>query len=312
METFHTLEKKPNTSIALGFFDGIHLAHRQIITTLVKNAKKNGTKSAIISFSENPANYFSETKTPAIQTYKDKEIILSALGVDYFFELNFELFKDISALDYLKALVKNFSPREIVIGFDHHFGKNKTGNAQFLKEHEKEFGYDCIVIPEQKIICEKISSTFLRKTIQRGDLELAKAMLGRYFSIRNSVVKGSGMARKLGFPTANIIWANNIVRLPYGVYFGFCQIDGPLHPALISWGKKPTLSAGEEEFLEAHIFGIDKNLYGKIINVLFERKVRNEIKFQNVAQLKSQIQNDYQAFRKWIAYCQKITPPVDL
>jgi len=312
METFRSLEKKPNTSIALGFFDGIHLAHRQIITTLVQNAKDNNTKSAIISFSENPSNYFSQTKTLSIQTYKDKEIILNALGVNYFFELNFEHFKDMSAVDYIKLLVKTFSPKEIIVGFDHHFGKNKDGNAALLKAHEEEFGYKCIVIPEKKLMGEKISSGFLRKAIQRGDLELTKAMLGRYFSIRNSVVKGSSTASKLGYPTANILWANNIVRLPYGVYFGFAQVDNSLCPALISWGKKPTLTDGSEEFLEAHIWGLNRNLYGKIINVLFERKVRNEIKFENIKQLKNQLDNDFAAFKKWVIYSQKITPSSDI
>jgi len=311
METLHELTKIPDTSVALGFFDGIHLAHRQIISTLVKNAKENGANSAVISFSENPSNYFNKTKSLAIQSYKDKEIILEAMGVDYYFELNFEYFMHMSALDYLKILVKNFSPREIVVGFDHHFGKDKSGNAAFLKDHEEEFNYKCVVIPEQKIITEKISSTFLRKTIQRGDLELAKAMLGRYFSVRNSVVHGSATAAKMGVPTANTIWANNIVKLPYGVYFGFAQVEGTLYPALISWGRKPTLTNEENEVLETHIYGFSKNLYGKIINVLFERKVRNEIKFQNAAKLKEQIQNDYAAFKRWVKLGQKIVPVSD-
>ena len=295
MEVFREITPKKNIAIALGYFDGIHIGHKKIITTLVQQAKLKGIKTAIITFDKNPANYFRETPIPNIQTYKDREIILNSLGID------FEKYKDLDANTYLKdVLIKNFQPEIIVVGYNHTFGKDKSGTPALLKEFATNYKYDCIVIPEQKYKDkEEVSSTAIRKRIKHGHLNAVKAFLGRHFSIRNSVIKGQQVARKLGYPTANLVWPNSMAKLPYGVYHGYAQTGSKLNPALISWGVKPTLTDGKTELLEVHIYDFEENLYGKIIKVIFDKKVRDEQNFGNIRVLQTQLQKDYEAFEKW-------------
>lgn len=301
MKVFRNIEKNKNIAIALGYFDGVHIGHRKIIKNLIRLSKENNLKSAVVTFEKNPANYFNQNLIPDIQTYKDKEIILDALGVDYVYELDFEEYKNISAFDYLKnILIENFDPKFIVVGYNHTFGKDKTGTVQFLKDMEINYNYKAIIVPEEKYKDEiEVSSTSIRQLIQEGELEKVKPLLGRYFSLRNLVIKGDKLARVLGYPTANTLWPNTLVKLPYGVYFGFAQVDSKVIPALISWGNKPTLSDGKNEMLEAHIYNFSENIYGKIIKIIFVQKLRDQENFGNIRVLKTQLQKDYKHFEAW-------------
>ena len=301
MKVFRNIEKNKNIAIALGYFDGVHIGHRKIIKNLIRLSKENNLKSAVVTFEKNPANYFNQNLIPDIQTYKDKEIILEALGVDYVYELDFEEYKNISAFDYLKnILIENFDPKFIVVGYNHTFGKDKTGTVQFLKDMEINYNYKAIIVPEEKYKDEiEVSSTSIRQLIQEGELEKVKPLLGRYFSLRNLVIKGDKLARVLGYPTANTLWPNTLVKLPYGVYFGFAQVDSKVIPALISWGNKPTLSDGKNEMLEAHIYNFSENIYGKIIKIIFVQKLRDQENFGNIRVLKTQLQKDYKHFEAW-------------
>ena len=309
MEVYHKINKKKNIVVALGFFDGIHLAHRKIIKSITREAKKRNEKCAVISFEKNPANYFKENPTFNIQSFKDKEILLSAYGVDYFYELNFEQYKEMTALEYLKdVIIKNLEPSVIYTGFNHTFGKDKEGTADFLRKHATTFKYEYVAIPEEKIDGQTISSTNIREFIEHGNLEDTKKMLGRNFSVRSSVIKGNGIARTLGFPTANLVWPNSMVKLPHGVYFGYAILDDKLKPALISWGKRPTVTQGQDEVLEAHILGVNKDIYGKIVNVIFEKKLRDEVTFAGLKDLVEQIKQDYIQFKKWAIVAQRKYP----
>ena len=301
MEVLHEININKGLVIALGYFDGIHIGHKKIISHIVQQARLKKTKCAIITFDKNPADYFSDEPTPNIQTYKDRQLILNSLGVDYLYELDFEKYKDLDAHEYLSnILIKNFEPQMIVVGYNHTFGKDKSGSPALLKEFATKYNYECVVIPEQKYQDkEEVSSTQIRKRIQYGHLNAVKALLGRYFSVRNSVIKGDKIARTLGYPTANLIWPNSMVKLPYGVYFGFVQTGAKMHPALISWGTKPTLTTGKNEILEAHLYDFNEDLYGKIIKVIFAKKLRDEENFGNIRVLATQLQKDYSAFEKW-------------
>lgn len=301
MEVLHEINENKKLVLALGYFDGIHIGHKKIITTLVQQAKLKGLKSAIITFDKNPADYFNNDPTPNIQTYKDRELILGSLGVDYLYELDFGKYKDLDAHEYLyNVLIKNFAPEMIIVGYNHTFGKDKGGGGALLKEFSSKYNYECLIIPEQKYQDkEEVSSTLIRKRIQYGHLNAVKALLGRHFSVRNSVIKGDKIARTLGYPTANLVWPSSMVKLPYGVYFGYVQTGAKMNPALISWGTKPTLTTGKNEILEAHIYDFKEDLYGKIIKVIFIKKLRDEENFGNIRVLATQLQKDYSAFEKW-------------
>lgn len=301
MEVFREIAKNKGIALALGYFDGIHIGHKKIIKTMLTEAKKKGLKTAVVTFSKNPRDYFSSKPTPNIQTFKDRELILESLGVDYLYELDFEDYKDLEAIEYLKdVLIKNFAPKLIVVGYNHTFGKEKRGTPAFLEDFSSKYDYKCIVVPEQKYKGkEEVSSTLIRKRIQYGHLNAVKALLGRFFSVRNSVIKGQKLATTLGYPTANIVWPNSMIKLPYGVYWGYVQYESKMYRALISWGTKPTLTEGKNEILEAHIYDFKEDIYGKIIKVLFVKKVRDCIDFGNIRVLTTQLQKDYSAFEKW-------------
>ena len=301
MKIFHKIHKISNVALALGFFDGIHIGHRKILSDLVEKAKSLGVKTGVITFQNNPSDYFSKSKTPLIQNSKDKELIMKSIGIDYLFELDFEKYKAMKADDYLKdVLIENFKPPLIIVGYNHTFGKNRLGTPKLLKDYEKKYNYKTIIIPEQKSRdSDEISSSVIRKKISQGKLDKINELLERDFSVRNTVIKGDNKASKLGYPTANIIWPESMAKLPFGVYFGFVQINKKSYHALISWGNKPTLTNGKNEIIEAHLYRFNKNIYGKMMNVIFVKKLRDQKKFDTFDALKAQIQKDYDIFIKW-------------
>ncbi len=301
MEVIRELTENKGIAVALGYFDGMHLGHKRVIQILITRARQMNLKTAVITFDTNPASYFSSEPVLNLMTFKDKERIMSSLGIDYLYELDFAKFKDMTAQEYLDNVIKKyFDPKLIVIGYNHTFGKDISGNSIFLSEQAKKLQYELITVPEYKYNDkEKISSSIIRERIKHGHLNAIRALLGRNYMISNSVVQGNKVARTLGYPTANIIWPDGMTKLPYGVYYGFCQVNAKLIPSLISWGTRPTLTAGDEEVLEAHLYKFQENLYGRIIKILFVKKFREQICFSNMKELKEQIRNDYSEFMKW-------------
>ena len=300
MIKFTKIEKNKGIAIASGYFDGMHLGHRKLISTMVAEARKLEIKTAVITFYENPANYFSEEKIPNIQNQKERAKIIEDLGVDYLYELDFSNYKNMTAEEYLKnVLVKYLEPKLIVAGYNHTLGSDRK-TAGFLTENSNKYHYKTIILPEflykDK---EEVSSSIIRKHIEYGHLNATNALLGKNFSLCNTVIKGKKLATKLGYPTANLIWPNSIVKLPYGVYFGYSKFEDKIIPALIAWGIKPTLSTEKEEKLEAHLYDFNKDIYGKIMTLIFVKKIRDEIHFSSAAELKEQLELDYKEFSTW-------------
>lgn len=298
MKIFRKINHNPDLALALGYFDGVHLAHQKLISHVVDYAKENKKKSAVITFEINPSNYFNKEKVYNVCSNEERLERIEALGVDFVYILDFEQYMQYEALDYLEnVLVKNFQPCCIATGFNHKFGRGKEGDTKLLSKYSDKFGYKYMELSPQKIQTCLISSSNIREMISNGHIRNANLLLGHSFSLKNNVVKGDAIARKLGFPTANIFWPNNIVHLPHGVYFGYAVVD-KTYPALINWGVRPTFDDSEEEVVEVHILNFDSQIYGKIIRVLFLMKIRDEIKFPNKEALIKQIQEDVETARK--------------
>lgn len=297
MEIFNKPDTNPNLAVALGFFDGIHLGHKKIIDALKFEAKKRNLKTAVITFSKNPSNYFNENTALYIQTNSQKRKMLEDMGIDYFYELDFSDVKDFEAKEYIeKILIKNFKPKLIIAGYNHTFGKNRSGNSALLEEMSEKYGYDCVIVTKEEYENEKVSSTLVRKEIQNGNIEKITRLLNRPFAVEGKVIKGAQIARKLGYKTANIIWQKEFARLPYGVYLGFSIVEGKKYKSLISWGRKPTFENElnkEQEILEAHILDFNQDIYDKIIEVGFLSKIREQKKFENIDLLKQQLDEDF-------------------
>lgn len=290
MKTNKTVNENKNLVLSLGFFDGVHIAHSKIITKAKQIAKEKGLKSAVITFEKSPASYFSNKPFYNLITNEKKIDLIDKLGIDYLYILDFENFKNISAKDYIEnIIIKNFAPDTIITGFNHTFGANKTGNSELLHRY-KDFNY--IELDEIKIDNTTVSSTNIKNYIQNGNIEKANNMLGRNFSVSGSVIYGNQIARQLGFKTANIIYNKCMIKPKYGVYKGFVNYDGKKYKAIINFGTRPSVDKNLIETLEAHIINFDKDIYGKNIEVEFTSKIRDEIKFHSINELKKQIEKD--------------------
>ena len=297
MEIIRELKEIPNLSLALGFFDGVHLGHQAVIECAVSFAREIGCKSAVVTFKEHPYCYFKGVSPKYILTLEDKYKYLEELGVDYVLELDFASVCKMTPAEYLEdVLVKYFYPRAISTGFNHHFGVDKTGNVKFLSDHQDKFDYVYFATPPQSIFGDVISSTAIRQFIKSGVVDMATSMLGRKFEVSGTVIKGRELGRTIGYPTANIIYPLDIVEPPYGVYdVDVTLYDGTIHRGLANFGVSPTVSNDGIAILEVYIIGFNGDIYDREIKVGFSRMIRPEIKFNNMDELKTQIDFDIQS-----------------
>lgn len=291
MQIFTELNKNPNLSLALGFFDGVHLGHQKVIKSAVDFAKRNGIKSAVVTFKEHPCCFFRGICPKYILTREERLKHIEALGVDYVYLLDFNSkLCMLSAEDYLReVLVGNFSPKSISTGFNHYFGAKKSGNVTLLAEKQLEYGYKYFEISPQKVFGKTISSTAIRELLSKGQIKNANEMLGYNFSIMGEVVKGQQLGRTIGFRTANLIYPNELIDLPFGVYSTFVTIDGKKYQGVTNFGIRPTVSDSHKCTLETHILDFEKDIYGKYITVEFIKMIRAEKKFKSLDELKNQI-----------------------
>ena len=293
MQIYKELNKNPNLSLALGFFDGVHLGHKVVIESAVEFAKKHGNKSAVITFSDHPCCYFWGVCPQYILSREAREKKIAQLGVDYLYELDFESIAGLTAQDYLKdVLVNYFTPLSISTGWNHNFGCNKSGNVKFLHNNSKKYGYEYFELTPQKFNNEIISSTTIRKLLAKGNIEKANAMLDYKFSIKGKIVKGNQIGRKIGFKTANLEYPPELINLPFGVYsvdVTFQSTPSTVkHKAIANFGTRPTVN-GSRAILEVHILDFDKDIYGETIIVEFNKMIRIERKFSSLDALKNQI-----------------------
>lgn len=296
MQIFTSLNENKNLSIALGYFDGVHLGHRAVINSAVNFAKENNLKSAVITFKDHPCCFFYGVCPKYILTREQRREKLASSGIDYLYELDFdEKLSSLSAQEYLEnILVKYFTPKSISTGFNHHFGAQKSGTPEFLRNNSKKYGYEYFEIPPQKIDGEIISSTAIRNYLQNGQIEKANKMLKDNFAITGIVVEGQKLGRKLGFKTANLIYPPELIELPFGVY----ETNTQYGKGITNFGIRPTVSSTQKPVAETHILNFARDIYGEKINVEFVRMLRKEQKFNSVDELKQQIAKDISMIHK--------------
>jgi len=297
MEIVRELREIPKLSLALGFFDGVHLGHQAVISCAVEFAKEVGCQSAVVSFKEHPYCYFRKESPKYILTLDDKYKRIEDLGVDYLIELDFGTVCHMTPAEYLEdVLIKNFSPMAISTGFNHHFGVDKSGNVKFLSDFQGKYDYLYFATPPQCIYGDVISSSAIRQFIKTGAVYMASPMLGRKFSVSGTVIRGKELGATIGFPTANIIYPQDIIEPAMGVYDVNVELDdGKTYRGIANFGVCPTVSDAGTKTLEAHIFKFKGNLYNRDIKIVFNRMIRPEIKFANLEELKTQIALDIQS-----------------
>ena len=270
-----------NVSLILGFFDGIHLGHKKVIEKAFGDYK-----TVLITFKKSPAEFFGKN----IEYIYPRNIsynFIQELGVDYIVEYDFSEIANLSADEYLKFLIENFNPKVITTGFNHTFGYQKKGNPKLLEELQEKFSYKYNVVSEFKKEGTTVCSTEIKYLLQKGDIEKANDFLGHNFRIESLVIEGAKIGREIGFPTANLEYPKEIVRIPYGVYSA--RVFG--RNAILNWGIKPTFGT-YKEIVEVHIVDYQEDLYNKNLSVEIIKKIRDEKRFNNIEELKKQIKKD--------------------
>lgn len=297
MEIIRELREIPHLSLALGFFDGVHLGHQAVIACAVEYARSIAIDSAVVTFNENPHGYLDDITPKYILTREEKYKLFEKLGLDYVIELEFSKICNLTCTEYLEdVLVKYFRPMAISTGFNHKFGFERTGTVKFLSDNQDKYGYSFFATPPQAIWGDIISASSIREFIQSGAVDMAASMLGRKFSVSGTVIRGREIGRTIGYPTANVIYPLDVVELPFGVYdVDVTFEDGSTRRAVANYGVSPTVSNDGIAILEVYILNFDGDIYDKEIRVSFNRKIRDELLFDSLDDLKIQIGFDIQS-----------------
>ena len=293
------INKHLNGVIAIGNFDGLHLGHQKVINEARLKAKKLKLPLGVMTFEPVPVMFFSKKlKNHRINSLQQKKSQLEKLKLDFLIIIKFnKKFSSLTAEEFIKKIIyKKTKCKYLYVSKNFKFGFKRRGNIQTLKKFEKKFNYKNIITKPFKKNKKTISSTFIRKKIRAGKIELINKLLNRDWFVEGKVIKGKKRGRKIGFPTCNMS-LNNYVIPKLGVYAVKVSIKGLIKNGVANIGYRPTFN-GQNLLLETNIFGINKNLYNKAISISFKKFIRSEKKFKNFEYLKKQIKLDIKHAKK--------------
>ena len=282
-----------NSVIAIGNFDGIHIGHKKVLSAAYKKAKKMKKKFGLLTFEPVPVMFFNKKiLNHRLDNLSQKISNLEKEKLDFVIIQKFN--KKFSKLNYknfiYKILFKKIKCKYLYVSKNFKFGNKREGDVSKLKKFEKFFFYKTIITPPLKKKKKTISSTIIRKLLKKGKIKKANYLLNRKWEIIGKVIKGSQRGRKIGFPTCNILLKKYIIP-KFGVYAVIIKINNIFKKGIANVGYRPTFN-GKKLLLEVNIFGIKKNLYNKNINVVFNKFIRPEKKFNSIIELKDQIRKD--------------------
>ena len=285
-----------NASIlTIGTFDGVHIGHQKIIKDLVKVAKKNNLCSIVLTFFPHPRMVLQkDSDLKMIDTLEEKQQFLEKMGVDVLIVHPFSrAFSRLTALEFTRDLLVNqLKISQLVVGYDHRFGRNREATIDDLKSFGLDYNFTVDEIPSQDIESIAVSSTKIRNALNKGDLKTANQFLGRPFGLTGTVVKGDGIGKKFGFPTANIqVKQDYKLRPQNGVYLVRSELSGIAFFGMMNIGMRPTVS-GKTTQTEIHFFNLDQNLYDLEISLEVLEKIREEVKFNSTNELTEQLKKD--------------------
>ena len=298
MQVHRSIENLPtfrNAVITIGTFDGVHEGHKQIIEALITEAHVTHGESVIITFSPHPRKIVNpDVPLQLINTLEEKIELLAQTGIDHLVVVPFtKEFADQTAEHYIENfLVGKFHPHSIIIGYDHHFGRERKGNFKLLEDYAPIFNYSLLEIPKHVLDHISVSSTKIRKALLESKIETANKLLGYDFFFEGKVVKGDQLGRQLGYPTANLEYTNTEkIHLGHGVYAVYVEIDGILKKGMLSIGNRPTLIDSNER-VEVNIFDWNEEIYGRTIRVIAKKFLRSQEKYSTLEELIQQLHKD--------------------
>lgn len=289
------------TGIALGNFDGVHIGHQALIVNLVEACKKNNLKSVIYTFKSHPRKITTENGSPKkILADAQKFKILAEMGIDKLIFIDFDDYqRTLNPHDFIKdILVDKLKMAYAVVGFDYRFGFQAEGDTELLKNLQNQYSYKATIIEPVMIQNETISSTGIRKFISEGNISKANLFLGRPFTLIGKVIKGKGLGKKFGFPTANLQLKNDVAFPTSGVYYTKCIYNNQIFYGVTNIGVNPTIGS-DSTAIETHIFNFNQDIYDSEIEILFYHKIRDEIKFSSIEALIKQVDSDMNKTKKF-------------
>ncbi|MBT8324702.1 MAG: bifunctional riboflavin kinase/FAD synthetase [Winogradskyella sp.] len=302
--TQHKSKFDNGSVLTIGTFDGVHVGHKKILQKVVNKAKTLGLPSVVLTLFPHPRMVlFKDETIKLLNTIDERIAILNEAGIEHVIVKKFsKSFSNLSAKQYVKdILVKELNAKHIVIGYDHHFGKNRSANINDLKQFANVYNFVVEEISAQDIEDVTVSSTKIRNALDIGDVALANAYLGYRYFITGKVIKGKRIGRTIDFPTANIDISEDYKLIPKdGVYVIKSIIDNVQLYGMMNIGTNPTVE-GKNRSVEVHFFDFNANLYGKILKVEFLNRLRDEAKFNDLNALKKQLKIDEQQAKDFIS-----------
>jgi riboflavin kinase/FMN adenylyltransferase len=298
MQVHRSIENLPgfkNAVITIGTFDGVHQGHKKIIDALVHEARSIGGEAIIISFHPHPRKIVNPNQhLQLINTLDEKIELLAKTGIDHLVIVPFNSdFASQSANEYIENfLIQKFNPHTIIIGYDHHFGKNRQGNFMLLAEKADHYGYRLMEIPKYILDEVAVSSTKIRNALLESTVDVANKLLGYEFFFEGVVIEGDKLGRKLGYPTANLRYTDlDKIHLGHGVYAAYATVNGKIYKGMLSIGRRPTIEHSDER-VEINIFDFDEEIYGKTVRITVRKFLRGQKKYTSLDELKNQLAID--------------------
>lgn len=286
-------DRKP-LALSLGMFDGVHLGHQSIINALHEVSSEKGLESAILTFWPHPRLVFNPNEDlKLLNTLEEKSQLLSSFDIENLFLKEFdEEFRNLSGEEFVRQiLVDKLNVKHLIVGYDHVFGKNRSGNFELLKKLAPELGFEVVQMEAVNIHNKNISSTKVRNALLEGQIKEANELLGYHYPVSGTVTDGKKLGRTIGYPTANIE-VNRLKLLPKkGAYITDVFIDGEQYQGMLSIGTNPTVE-GTDLTTEVYILDFDQDIYGKEITVAFREFLHEEIKFESIEKLIERLDED--------------------
>ena len=299
MKIYHGLDDFTPLQYAVvtsGTFDGVHVGHQKIFSRLREIASRNFGETVVLTFWPHPRLVLhpEDDSLKLLNTFEEKAELLKDQGIQHLIRIPFTKdFSQLTSEEFIQQiLVKTIGTRKLVIGYDHHFGKNREGSFEQLKLNAPRYGFDVEEIPRQEVDHVAVSSTKIRKALEDGDIETANHFLGQTYRITGMVVSGDRIGHTLGYPTANIEVETRYKLIPLdGIYAVTVRIGQRSFGGMLYIGCRPTLE-GTKRNIEVNIFDFDEDIYGETISVHFQKMLRGDEKFADLESMKAQLAND--------------------
>lgn len=289
--------------VSMGTFDGVHLGHRKLLKSLRKRADETGGEAVVITYYHHPLEIIHKKTFPYLLTERHKkEELIKNLGIDCVLYLNFdEKMAEMTADEFLtEILLGELETREFVVGYDTHFGKKREGNSEFLEKNAEKFHYRVETVEPLKIDNRIVSSSLIRDFVREGNMQSVERFLGRKYSLFGKVVSGKKIGRKIGFPTINVEPSDPNKLIPaIGVYISEATIEKQKYIAVTNIGYSPTLKKTNIKEIETFILDFEGEVYDKEVEIIFHRRLRDEVLFPSENDLIKAIFKDVEQTRRY-------------